>query len=185
MKPEVKKKEELRIPKDSKKPAKKQVTVKLKVNIWTIVFGILLVLFFLPPLMSMFGFSNVSNKVDLSIALNDIRDEKIEKVVIEKNNLVLTYKDGSTKLTTKEEGESLANLLDKSKIDSSKLNFTITDQTFAKAIAEFLSIVLPIVLFAGFFFYIMKSQTRGAQDIFSFGKLASRFPLKLMVFFTD
>ena len=153
-----------------KKAAKKQVTVKLKVNIWTIVFGILLVLFFLPPLMSMLGFSNNQTKVDLSVALNDIRNDKIEKVVIEKDNLVLTYKDGSTKLTTKEEGESLANLLDKSKIDSSKLNFTITDQTLAKAVAEFLSIVLPIVLLGGFFFYMMKSQTRGAQDIFSFGK---------------
>ena len=85
-----------------------------------------------------------------------MRAEKIEKIVIEKDNLVLTYKDGATKISTKEEGESLANLLDKSKIDSSKLNFTITDQTFAKAIAEFLSIVLPIVLFAGFFFTFTK-----------------------------
>ena len=155
---------------EAKKPAKKQVTVKFKVNIWTVVFGILFVIFFLPSLFSMFGISNVDTKIDLSAALNDMRAEKIEKIVIEKDNLVLTYKDGATKIATKEEGESLANLLDKSKIDSSKLNFTITDQTFAKAIAEFLSIVLPIVLFAGFFFYIMKSQTRGAQDIFSFGK---------------
>ena len=156
--------------KNSKKPAKKQVTVKFKVNIWTIVFGILFVLFFLPSLFSMFGISNVDTKVDLSTALNDMRADKIEKIVIEKDNLVLSYKDGSTKITTKEEGESLANLLDKSKIDSSKLNFTITDQTIAKAIAEFLSIVLPIVLFAGIFLYIMRSQSRGAQDIFSFGK---------------
>ncbi len=156
--------------KNSKKPAKKQVTVKFKVNIWTIVFGILFVLFFLPSLFSMLGISNVDTKVDLSTALNDMRADKIEKIVIEKDNLVLSYKDGSTKITTKEEGESLANLLDKSKIDSSKLNFTITDQTIAKAIAEFLSIVLPIVLFAGIFLYIMRSQSRGAQDIFSFGK---------------
>ena len=169
MKPQAKNKE-LEVPKDGKKSAKKQVTVKLKVNIWSIVFGILLVLFFLPPLMSMLGFSGSEIKVDLSVALNDIRNDKIEKVVIEKDNLVLNYKDGSTKLTTKEEGESLASLLEKSKIDSSKLNFTITDQTLAKAVAEFLSIVLPIVLLGGFFFYMMKSQTRGAQDIFSFGK---------------
>lgn len=169
MKPTTEKKEEIK-KNDSKKPAKKQVTVKLKINIWTVVFGILLVLFFLPPLMSMLGFSGVQTKIDLSEALNDMRSEKIQKVVIENDNLVLTYKDGSTKLTTKEEGESLANLLDKSKIDSSKLNFTITDQTFAKAIAEFLSIVLPIILLGGFFFWMMKSQTRGAQDIFSFGK---------------
>jgi cell division protease FtsH len=156
--------------KNSKKPAKKQVTVKFKVNIWTIVFGILFVLFFLPSLFSMFGISNVDTKVDLSTALNDMRADKIEKIVIEKDNLVLSYKDGSTKITTKEEGESLANLLDKSKIDSSKLNFTITDQTIAKAITEFLSIVLPVILFAGIFLYIMRSQSRGAQDIFTFGK---------------
>lgn len=157
-------------PTQEKPTKKKQVTVKLKVNIWTIVFGILLVLFFIPPLMSMLGFSGVSNKVDLSAALADIREEKIEKVVIEKDNLILTYKDGGTKLTTKEEGESFANLLDKSKIDTSKLNFTITDQTVTKAIAEFLGIILPIVLLGGFFFYMMKSQTKGVQDIFSFGK---------------
>ncbi len=155
---------------DTRKNNKKQVTVKFKINIWTIVFVALFILFFLPSLFSMFGISNVDTKIDLSTALNDMRGDKIEKIIIEKDNLVLNYKDGSTKLTTKEEGESLANLLDKSKIDSSKLNFTITDQTFAKAVAEFLSIIIPIVLFAGIFLYIMKSQTRGAQDIFSFGK---------------
>lgn len=170
MKPDTKQKIDPKTNKASKKPAKKQVTVKFKVNIWTVVFGILLVLFFVPPLFSMFGISNVDTKVDLSEALNDIRQEKIEKVVIEKDNLVLSYKDGSTKITTKEEGQSFTDLLDSAKIDTSSINFTITDQTIAKAIAEVLSIILPIILFAGIFLYIMKSQTRGAQDIFSFGR---------------
>src|SRR3989339_1581367 len=89
---------------NGKKPVKKQVTVKLKFNIWTIVFAVLLIMFFVPPLLSMFGFSGVQTKIDLSDALNDIKSEKIQKVVIEKDNLVLTYQDGSTKLTTKEEG---------------------------------------------------------------------------------
>lgn len=158
------------LPNGAKKANKKQVTVKLKVNIWTVVFGLLFILFFLPPLFSMFGFSNVDKKVDLSEALNDIKADKIEKVVIEKDNLVLTYKGGETKITTKEESDTFTSLLEKSKIDPSNVKFTITDQTFAKAIAEFLSIVLPIVLFGAFFFYIMKSQSRGAQDIFSFGR---------------
>ncbi|WKZ25460.1 MAG: ATP-dependent zinc metalloprotease FtsH [bacterium] len=157
-------------PKNSKKPAKKQVTVKFKVNIWTVVFGILLILFFVPPLFSMFGISNVDTKIDLSVALDDIRQEKIEKVVIEKDNLVLSYKDGSTKITTKEEGQSFTDLLENAKIDVSSVGFSITDQTVAKAVAEVLSIVLPIILFAGIFLYIMRSQTRGAQDIFSFGR---------------
>ncbi len=155
---------------NSNKKNKKQVTVKLKINIWTVVFGILVVLFFLPTVMSLFGFSGTDTKVELSQALNDIKEEKIDKVVIEKDNIILTYKGGEKKMTTKEENETFSNLLEKAKIDPTKVKFTITDQTISKAIAEFLSIVLPIILFGAFFFYIMKSQTRGAQDIFSFGR---------------
>jgi cell division protease FtsH len=162
MKPEVKK--------EAKKPSKKQVTVKMKVNIWTVVFGILLVLFFLPTLFSMLGIGSNDLKIDLSQALVDLKNEKIEKVSIEKNNLILTYKDKTTKLASKEEGQSFTDLLVASEIDPNKLNFTVVDQTLAKAMAEIAGIILPIILLGGFFFYMMKSQTKGAQDIFSFGR---------------
>lgn len=151
--------------------SKKQVTVKMKVNIWTIVFGILLVLFFLPPALSLLGIGTpMDSKIDLSQALNDIKDQKIEKVAIEKDNILLTYKEGGIKTAVKEEGESFTDLLEKADIDPTKLNFAIIDQTFIKAMAEIFNIVLPIIIFGGLFFYMMKSQTRGAQDIFSFGK---------------
>lgn len=154
-----------------KKPVKKQVTVKFKVNIWTVVFGILLVLFFLPPILSLLGIGvPVDSKVDLSQALNDIKDQKIEKVAIEKDNILLTYKEGGVKTAIKEEGESFTDLLEKADIDPTKLNFAIIDQTLIKAMSEIFSVVLPIIIFGGLFFYMMKSQTRGAQDIFSFGK---------------
>ena len=162
MKPEVKK--------EAKKPSKKQVTVKMKVNIWTVVFGTLLVVFFLPPLFSMLGIGSTDLKIDLSQALVDLKNEKIEKVSIEKNNLILTYNDKTTKLATKEEGQSFTDLLVASEIDPNKLQFTVVDQTLAKAIAEIAGIILPIILLGGFFFYMMKSQTKGAQDIFSFGR---------------
>jgi len=152
------------------KGKKKQVTVKFKVNIWTVVFGTLLIIFFLPPLFSMLGIGSTDLKIDLSQALVDLKNEKIEKVSIEKNNLILTYKDKTTKLASKEEGQSFTDLLVASEIDPNKLNFTVVDQTLAKAIAEIASIILPIILLGGFFFYIMKSQTKGAQDIFSFGR---------------
>ena len=162
MKPEVKK--------EAKKPSKKQVTVKMKVNIWTVVFGTLLVVFFLPPLFSMLGIGSTDLKIDLSQALVDLKNEKIEKVSIEKNNLILTYNDKTTKLATKEEGQSFTDLLVASEIDPNKLQFTVVDQTLAKAMAEIAGIILPIILLGGFFFYMMKSQTKGAQDIFSFGR---------------
>ena len=152
------------------KGKKKQVTVKFKVNIWTVVFGTLLVIFFLPPLFSMLGVGSTDLKIDLSQALVDLKNEKIEKVSIEKNNLILTYNDKTTKLATKEEGQSFTDLLVASEIDPNKLQFTVVDQTLAKAIAEIAGIILPIILLGGFFFYMMKSQTKGAQDIFSFGR---------------
>ena len=159
---------------EKKKPVKKQVTVKFKVNIWTLVFGILLVLFFLPPILSLLGIGEpIDSKIDLSQALNDIKDQKIEKVAIEKDNILLTYtasEGGGVKTAVKEEGESFTDLLEKADIDPTKLNFAIIDQTLIKAVSEIFSIVLPIIIFGGLFFYMMKSQTRGAQDIFSFGK---------------
>lgn len=158
-------------PQAKKKPTKKQVTVKLKINIWTVIFGVLLVIFFLPPIFSLLGIgTSIVSKIDLSMALNDIKSEKIDKVVIEKDNILLTYKDGKTATAVKEEGESFTDLLQKSEIDPTKVNYSITDQTMAKALAEILGIILPIVLLGGLFFYLMKSQTKGAQDIFSFGR---------------
>ncbi|MBN1169071.1 ATP-dependent zinc metalloprotease FtsH, partial [Candidatus Woesebacteria bacterium] len=59
-------------------------------------------------------------------------------------------------------------------IDPSEVNYTVTDQTLAKAIAEILSIVLPLGLMALFFFFIFRAQTKGAQDIFSFGRSRAR-----------
>lgn len=162
MKPEVKK--------EAKKPSKKQVTVKMKVNIWTVVFGILLTLFFLPSIFSILGIGSADIKVDLSVALSDLKNDKIEKVSIEKNNLILTYKDKTTKLASKEEGQSFTDLLVASEIDPNKLSFTVVDQTLAKAMTEAFSVILPIIVFGGLFFYMMKNQTRGVQDIFSFGK---------------
>ena len=87
MKPQGKK-NELQTSKDSKKSTKKQVTVKFKVNIWTAVFGILLILFFLPPLFSMLGIGGTDLKIDVSQALMDLKNDKealvkIEDVILE------------------------------------------------------------------------------------------------------
>lgn len=156
--------------KEIKKPAKKQVTVKMKINIWTLVFGALMILFFVPPLLSVLGLTTNDAKVDLSQAILDIKADKIDKVTIEKDNIILTYKDKTEKITVKEDGETFTDILSKSGIDPTKVNFTVTDQTFIKAIADLAGIILPVILFGAFFFYIMRSQTRGAQDIFSFGR---------------
>src|SRR4030042_1016088 len=127
-------------------------------------------IFIAPFLLSLFDTQSGKGKVELSQALVDIKDGKVEKVVVENDNLLLSYKDGSTKLTSKEPNETFTDLLEKSGIAPTSVNYNITDQTITKAIGSVLGIVLPILLMAAFFFFIIRAQNRGAQDIFSFGK---------------
>ena len=149
---------------------KKQVTVKMKVNVWSVVFAILALVFLLPGIIAFFGISSTGNKLDLSTAINDIKEDKVDKVNVETDKIVLNYKNGEIKYTFKEEGESFVEILDKNQVDAKKVNYEIVDQTASKAFTEIIGILLPIILLGGLFFYMMKSQSKGAQDIFSFGR---------------
>jgi len=155
---------------NAKNNKKKQVTVKMRVNFWSVLFTILLVVFMLPGLLSFFGVSAPGEKVEVSKAMEDIKSEKVEKITVEDEKMIIDYKDGTLKYAVKETGESLSDLLEKNKIDPSLVSYEVIDQTAAKAIAEVLGIILPVVLLGGLFFYLMKTQTKGAQDIFSFGR---------------
>lgn len=151
-------------------PAKKRFEFKLKINLWTIVIGFLLVIFFLPLLLSFTEMQKEDNKIEISQALSDIKQEKVEKVEIQDERILLTYKDGDIKISTKEENENFSELLEKAGIQPTDVSYAVVDQSLGKAIGEILSVVLPLGLMAVFFFFIIKSQSKGAQDVFSFGR---------------
>ena len=153
-----------------KQPPKKRFEFKFKFSLWTVILGIFLVLFFLPLFLSIYGIGKEDNKVDTSQALIDIKEGKVESVEVQNEKLTLTYKDESIKLSTKEENESFAELLEKAEISPTSINYTIVDQSLTKALGGILSVVLPLGLMGVFFFFIIRSQSRGAQDIFSFGR---------------
>ncbi len=148
----------------------KKFGFRLKINLWTIIFGVFLFLFVAPFILSFFDTQSSKGRVELSQAMTDIKEEKIEKAVVENDNIILTYKDGSIKLTSKEPNETFTELLEKYQISPETVNYTISDQTLTKAIGSVLGILLPIILMAAFFFFIIRAQNRGAQDIFSFGR---------------
>ena len=168
-------KKKLVVTKNSKRPvapktSKTKKAVIMRVNIWTVVFTLLLVMFMLPGLLSFFGLAATGEKLDLSVVMSDIKEERIEKIIVEDEKVLVEYKDGSAKFTVKEQGESLNELLEKSEIDPTTVNYEVIDQTAAKAVAEIVGILLPVILLGGLFFFLMKKQTKGAQDIFSFGR---------------
>lgn len=149
---------------------KKKVELKLKVNLWKIFLGLLAVVFFAPFFLALLQSQIDKGEISVSQALQDIRDEKIEKVVVQDDKLIFTYKDESVKHTTKEPSISFPELLDRAGIDETAVSYSVSDQAIAKAVGEVLGILLPLALMAGFFFILLRAQNKGAQDIFSFGR---------------
>ncbi|MCX6705934.1 MAG: ATP-dependent zinc metalloprotease FtsH [Candidatus Woesebacteria bacterium] len=156
--------------KEKELPEAKGVQVKIRLNLRSIILGIFLLLFILPAILSFLDLKVGESKVELSQALSDLKAEKINKVTIQEDKLVLDYKDGNIKYTTKEPTDSFTSLLEKVKLDPTKVNYTIADNSLIKAFGSVLGTVLPIALMIGAFYFIFKLQSRGAQDIFSFGR---------------
>ena len=150
--------------------AKKQFQFKLKLNLWTVALSILAVFFIVPVIIAGVQMAGSSNSVDISQLMNDIKGGKVDKVLIESNKVVVTYKDSTVKFSTKESVEGFSQLLKDSGIDPSTVKFSIADQSLAKSLGEAAGIIIPVILMGGFFYYIMRSQSKGAQDIFSFGR---------------
>jgi len=151
-------------------PGKRRFEFKIQLNFWKLIMIGLLIMFFLPFILSLFGGEGLIPKVEISQAMIDIKEDKVEKVIIENEKLTLTYKNEEIKTAIKEQDQSFADLLEKSDIEPGSVNYDVVDQSVTKAIGNILSILLPIGLMAAFFFFIIKAQSKGAQDIFSFGR---------------
>jgi len=149
---------------------KEKVKFQFKINLWRIVLIGLLILFLVPVFISFLQSQIEQSQVSLSQAIADIRDQKISEVQVQDERLILEYKSGETKITTKEASVSFPELLDRSGLDLTSVSYRVTDQTLARALGEILGIILPLILLGIFFFFIIRMQTRGAQDIFSFGR---------------
>jgi len=152
------------------KVGKKQVQFKLKINLWTIALTFLVIFFVIPGIIAAFQTVGNSNKETVSQLLTDIKGGKVEKVSVDTAKLVVTYKDGSVKLSTKEESGSFSSLLKDAGIDPSTVKYEVIDQSLTKMFGDIAGIAIPILLMVGFFFFILKAQNKGAQDIFSFGR---------------
>ncbi len=156
------------------KKVKKQFQFKLKINLWTVALSLLVIFFVVPIIITGVQMASSSNKVDISQVLTDIKEGKVDKVMIESDKLIINYKDGGIKFSTKESMEGFSQLLKDSGIDPTNVKFTVIDRSLIKTLGEIAGIVLPLILMAAFFYYILRAQNKGAQDIFSFGRSKAR-----------
>jgi len=149
---------------------KNKVEVKLKLNVLKVLLVLGAFLFFAPFFLAVLQSQLDSGEIELSTALSDIKEDKIEEVVIQDNKLIFTYKDSSTKTSTKEQSISFPELLDRAGIEPQAVKYSISDQSIAKAFGELMGILLPLGLTALLIFILFRAQNKSAQDIFSFGR---------------
>lgn len=117
------------------------------------------------------GVPQETEEIPLSQALIDVKEGKVDQILVEGDRLVMTYKNKEkTFISRKEPGQTMTEVFENAGIDPTKVEVSIKDQSFSRLWVDILGTVLPLVLMAVFFFFIIR-QARGAQDsIFSFGR---------------
>ncbi|MGH2611839.1 MAG: ATP-dependent metallopeptidase FtsH/Yme1/Tma family protein, partial [Rhabdochlamydiaceae bacterium] len=123
----------------------------------------------------LFAFAAISAPVDvgkpisLSQVISDIKNHKVQKVVVEGNTLTVTEKNG-TFTANKEAGSDFYAILKDAGVPAGNTSISVKDNNSLDNWLNILGGVLPVVLMIGFLWFIFR-QARGAQEnIFSFGQ---------------
>ena len=140
-----------------------------------IIFFVLLFLFF--------AYRSISSEIkqvlpekSITAVVKDIKDQKVKKVEIIENKILVYYKNDNLALTYKEPSDSFMKTLRDSNINPDNLNIVIKDTQGSSGLINFLSNIIPTVLMVAFFIFLFR-QAKGAQEnVFSFGQSrAKRF----------
>ncbi len=137
---------------------------------------IFLVVFF--AIASIFSLYNLNTeqpeKIDLRKMVNQIQEEKMEKIEVEGDMLLLTLKDGSIQEAKKESSESLSELLTNFGVSSEKISKVAIEVKEPSGFDYWLAALAPFLipfLFIAVFIWFMMRQVQGANNrAISFGQ---------------
>ncbi|PJE52584.1 MAG: cell division protein FtsH [Parcubacteria group bacterium CG11_big_fil_rev_8_21_14_0_20_48_46] len=119
-------------------------------------------------------------EVTLSALVDQVEREEVQSIVVKGDLLEVTLRDGTLEIARKESAESLAAVFDhygvaKEKLSANKLTMDVQKESglafWAAAILPFL---IPLLIFAGFIFF-MSRQIQGANSrAMTFGQSGAR-----------
>jgi len=159
------------------KSEKKIAQFRLSFDLKSIFIVIFVVLFL------SYAFRALSNEMkqlepekSLASVIQDIKENKVNKMEIIDNKILVYYKNNSLAVAYKETGDSFWNILTSSNINPDKVNFLVKDTQTASGLMNLIGNLVPTILMVIFFLFLFR-QAKGAQDsVFSFGQSrAKRF----------
>ncbi|MFH0840400.1 MAG: ATP-dependent zinc metalloprotease FtsH [bacterium] len=117
-------------------------------------------------------------KIGLQKMITEINEEKIENIVVEKNELSIKLKDGTEQIAKKEPGQSLTEILSNFNVESAKMtavNIEIKDESgmdiFLTSVLPFL---LPFILIVAFLWFMMRGVQGANSKAMMFGQSQAR-----------
>jgi len=156
-------------PKATKPPTKK-FEIQVQFNMRNAMLWFLILLLFVPYFMSVIS-GNATDKLNISQLVNDVRDQKVQKIKVTGQDVQVEYKEGGKKFTRKEESQNLVEILKASDIDPASVDTEIvTPSFFTQFIGFFLNYILPALIVGMLILMLMRKQMGGSDGIFSIGK---------------
>lgn len=150
---------------------------KFNLNIRTLFVAAFVFLFLL------FAYQSISREIkqvlpekSISTIVSEAKQNKIDKIDVIDNKLLVYYKDEKLATSYKEPSDSLRQTLKDEGVDITKIQINIKDTQGSSGLMAFLGNLLPTILMVVFFIFLFR-QAKGAQDnVFSFGQSkAKRF----------
>ncbi|KKR71576.1 MAG: ATP-dependent zinc metalloprotease FtsH [Microgenomates group bacterium GW2011_GWC1_41_8] len=175
------KQSELSVPKPGKKHKKNGVHIfKFKFSVRDIIMWFLVVMLAFSLFNAFQSNMTTAEEVPVSQVIGDIKQGKVEKILVEDVKLKVTYKTGEEVVSIKEPGSSFNQLLVDAGIDLSSVQIENVDITFAMIMASLVGQLLPLLFIFGLLYFLYR-QTRGAQDtLFNFGRSGAKMYSKKM-----
>jgi cell division protease FtsH len=116
--------------------------------------------------------------VTLSDLVNQVNDSQVKQITVDGNKLQIVKSDGTKETANKETESSLTQSLDNYGVDKEKMQqvqVTVKDgSSSAFWLGTILPFALPILLIAGFIWFMMRQAQRGNTQALSFGLSRAR-----------
>jgi len=148
-------------------------------NLFKNFFLILIIFLTISYLFSLYSTKSMPvEKIGLERLVQEINNEEVASITVKGDNLSIALKDNRQQTADKEPGESLSQLLRNYEVSSEKMtavNVKIkNDSTATIILTTILPLLIPILVFAGLFYFIMRSAQGVNNRALSFGQTTAK-----------